>query len=296
MTTWIGLALGLVSAIAVNWAYTLEHAAATTLPPLSPCRPLRSARLLLKDRRWLVAFGLESAGWIVYVVALRLAPIALVQAVGAAGIAVLAFVAARGDAARLSIRERVAVLAALAGLVLLGLSLTGTEPSDHKPHVAGVALWLGGCAGAAAFLIVGRTRFARAATLGLATGLLFACGDICAKLIGYGDAWFLYLVPLIASYAIGTSVLQAAFQHGKALTAAGIATMATNAIPIAAGFVLFDGTLPDGVRGGLQIAAFAALVLSATALGHPGASVENEQGSRAEQRSRYDTPGTDAVH
>ncbi len=63
-------------------------------------------------------------------------------------------------------------------------------------------------------------------------------------------------------------MLQAAYQRGDALTAAGTATMVTNAVPIAAGFVLFDETLPRGVRAVLQVAAFGSLVMSAVALGH----------------------------
>jgi hypothetical protein len=43
--------------------------------------------------------------------------------------------------------------------------------------------------------------------------------------------------------------------------------MVTNAVPIAAGFVLFDETLPHGTRAVLQVAAFACLVVSAVALG-----------------------------
>ena len=38
-------------------AYSLEHDAAAALPPLSPRQPLRSAKLLLSDRRWLLAFA-----------------------------------------------------------------------------------------------------------------------------------------------------------------------------------------------------------------------------------------------
>ena len=52
--------------------------------------------------------------------------------------------------------------------------------------------------------------------------------------------------PLIFAYAAGTSLLQWAYQRGDALTAAGMATMATNAVPIAAGFVLFSETLARG--------------------------------------------------
>jgi hypothetical protein len=44
--------------------------------------------------------------------------------------------------------------------------------------------------------------------------------------------------------------------------------MVTNAVPIAAGFVLFGETLPHGARAGLQIAAFACLVAGAVLLGH----------------------------
>src|SRR5439155_9489123 len=192
-------------------------------------------------------------------------------AVAASGIAVLAWVSAGGNPGRLARREQVAVVAAFAGLALLGLSLVGTPPSDHRPPAVGAAVWLAASAGGAAALILLRTRLARAASLGLATGLLFACGDICAKLVGYAGPWLVAIVPLIACYGTGTSVLQSAFQHGSALTAAGIATMTTNALPIAAGFALFDQALPHGTAGVLQIAAFATIVGSATALGRPEA-------------------------
>src|SRR6266478_6189984 len=122
---WIGLTLAFASALVTNTAYSLEHDAAAALPPLSPRRPFRSAKVLLHDRRWLIAFGAESAGWLMFVAALRLAPLALVQAVAASGVAVLAFRTARGHPSRLARREQVAVVLAIAGLVLLALSLVG---------------------------------------------------------------------------------------------------------------------------------------------------------------------------
>ena len=71
--------LAFASALVTNTAYSLEHDAAAALPPLSPRRPFRSAELLLRDRRWLTAFAAETAGWLMYVAALRLAPLALGQ-------------------------------------------------------------------------------------------------------------------------------------------------------------------------------------------------------------------------
>ena len=128
---WIGLTVAFASALVTNTAYSLEHDAASALPPLSPRRPFRSAKFLLRDRRWLAAFGAETAGWLMYVAALQLAPLSLVQAVAASGVAVLAFVTARGHLSWLARREQAAVVLAMAGLVLLVLSLAG--PGQPRP-------------------------------------------------------------------------------------------------------------------------------------------------------------------
>jgi drug/metabolite transporter (DMT)-like permease len=279
---WIGLTVAFVSALVTNTAYSLEHDAAAALPPLSPRRPFRSAQFLIRDRRWLAAFAAETAGWLMYVAALRLAPLSLVQAVAASGVAVLAFVTARGHPSRLARREQAAVVLAVAGLILLALSLVGTAESDQHPGAVGVIVWLAACGGGAVLLIVVPTRLGRAASLGLAAGLLFADGDVSAKLVGYGGWWLVALAPLILAYGIGTSVLQSAYQRGDALTAAGTATMVTNAVPIAAGFVLFGEMLPHGTRAVLQVAAFACLVASAVALGHQQAPQVGEPAPRAD--------------
>ena len=242
------------------------------MPPLSPRRPFRSLGLLLGNRDWLIGFGTETAGWLVYVAALRLAPLSLVQAVSASGIAVLALFSVHGHPSRLARRERLAVGIALIGLILLSLSLVGSTPSSHAPRAVGLVVWLAASAGAAVALIVVRINLARAAALGLAAGLLFADGDISAKVVTSGGIWLLALISLVACYAAGTSVLQAAFQHGSALTAAGVATLVTNAVPIAAGFVLFAETLPGGAQGALQIAAFGSIVASAALLGSSSAT------------------------
>jgi drug/metabolite transporter (DMT)-like permease len=218
-----------------------------------------------------------------YVAALRLAPLSLVQAVAASGVAVLAFATARGHPSRLARREQLAVILAVAGLVLLALSLVNTAESDQRPQAIGVIIWLAACGGGAVLLIAVPTRFARAASLGLAAGLLFADGDVSAKLVGYGGWWLVALATLIVAYAVGTSVLQWAYQRGDALTAAGMATMATNAVPIAAGFVLFGETLPHGMRAVLQVAAFACLVGSAVALGHQQAPQADQPAPRADR-------------
>jgi hypothetical protein len=274
---WIGLVLAMISALAVNWAYTKEHDAAAALPPLRFSEPVRSVRSLLGNRAWTIAFGTEIAGWVLYVVALRLAPLSLVQAVSASGIAVLALLGVHGHPGRLARHEQLAVTAAVLGLLLLAVALIGTTPVSHAPRGLPAIVWLAASGGAAAALMLVRLGIARAAQLGLAAGLLFASGDVSAKLVSFGGIWFVALVPLVAGYGVGTSVLQGAFQHGSALTAAGLATLATNAVPIAAGFVLFGERLPHGAGGALEVVAFGSIVASAALLGRgarPGAEQE----------------------
>jgi len=271
--TAVGLALALVSAALVNWAYSKEHDAAAAMPPFSPHQPVRFVRLLLADHSWVRAFATESAGWLIYLVALWLAPLSLVQAVCASGIAFLALVSVHGRPQRLAVHEQLAVVAALAGLVLLSLSLVDTHQSDQAPHRAALAVWLGSLLVVAVALGRRRVGLAVGPALGLAAGLLFAGGDISAKLVVYGGPWLGAVATLIVFYGLGTSVLQGSFQHANALTGAGLATLATNAVPIAAGFVVFGEQLPHGTKGAFQLTAFSLLVLSGALLAgvaHPG--------------------------
>lgn len=285
MQLWLGLTLAFISAIAVNWAYAREHDAAAAMPPFSPRRPVRFVSLLLTNRRWLVGFATETAGWLVYVAALRLAPISLVQAICASGIAMLAFATAHGHPAQLARHEQIAVSIAFAGLVLLALSLVDTQQPDHRPGAAAALLWLGCSAFAALTLAVAGVGLARGPALGLAAGLLFAGGDVSAKLVGYGGTWLVAVVSLIVFYALGTSILQGAFQHGDALTGAGLATLTTNAIPIAAGFLVFGEQLPAGPKGALQIAAFVSLVVSAVFLARVQLPATNPERGAGPMRS-----------
>jgi drug/metabolite transporter (DMT)-like permease len=259
-----GLVLAFMSAIAINWAYAAQHDAVGEMPKLSLRRPLRLLAHLARSRGWLLSFGSESAGWLLYLGALRLSPLALVQGIGASGIGVLAVVSARSRRARLSSGERAAVAAGIVGLALLAASIASSTQRDRPPATADVVIWLGGVVGGAALLVA--RRRAGAPVLGLAAGLLFGAGDICSKLVVFGHLWLTALVPLLATYSVGTALLQQAFQRGGALTSAGLATLATNAVPIVAGFSLFDEQLPRAAAGAIQVAAFASLVVSAVLL------------------------------
>jgi hypothetical protein len=64
-------------------------------------------------------------------------------------------------------------------------------------------------------------------------------------------------------------MLQLGYQRGGALTVAGLATLLTNALPIAAGTIVLHEPVPGGGLGVLRIFAFAAVTISAILLAAP---------------------------
>lgn len=268
--TAIGLVLALASTTLTSLSYLREHEAAAGLPALSLRRPMHSARLLLRSRPWVRGFAMESAGFGLYVVALALAPLALVQSVAAGGLGILAVAGARLAHRPLTRREGAGASLAVIGLLLLAVSLSGGDARDTEGALGSVVLWLAITAAVAVLVFVSDRAFLqRGVGAGIAGGLFFAIGDISTKVAtgGGGRLWF--VVPLIAGYLLGTSLLQIGYQSGSALTVAGLATLFTNAVPIAAGTVILGEQVPSGALGAVRIAAFAAVTAGAVALARP---------------------------
>jgi hypothetical protein len=268
--TGVALALSLASVTLTNLAYLREHDAAAKLPVLSMRRPLQSVRLLLGDRSWLLGFAMESGGFVLYALALALASLALVQSVTAGGIGVLAFASARMAKRRLAPHELAGVLLSVLGLVLLAVSLVGGGTKGGSGQLAPILLWLGVTAGVAVVLVgVGRGPYGAAVANGLAGGLFFSIGDISTKVATQGGARIAFAATLVVGYSVGTALLQVGYQAGAALTVAGLATLTTNALPIAAGTVILEEPLPTGAFGVVRALAFVAVIVGAVLLARP---------------------------
>jgi hypothetical protein len=256
------LLITLVSACLLNVGYLLQHSVASQAPPLSLRRPVASLRSLLGNRRWLLGLTTEGAGWLLYVAALALAPLSLVQATAAGGIGILAIMVSRVTHVPLSGRERMGALLSVLGLALLGISLLGSHREGSPSGYVWITVWLVASAIAAVVLIIALSRLIGGGPAwGLAAGILFAAGDVSTKMaVSGGAADVAFLACLIVFYSVGTVVLQAGFQRGGALTIAGLATLLTNALPIAAGMLVFHEPFPSGWVAAVRIIAFAAVI------------------------------------
>jgi len=262
-----GLALALVSSAALNWSYLVQHGAAAELPPLRLRHPVRSLRSLFSDLTWVIGFVTGIGGWVLYVTALWLAPLSLVQATSAGGIGLLALLVQRRSGERLPRRDWIAVGVAVAGLVLLGISLAGGSSAGGTPSWLQIGGWMmvsvvvaALAAGSAAHLL------AAGAGLGIAAGVLYGAGDVGTKAAVQGHVWLLLVPALLVCHGLAFVALQLGFQRGGALATAGVASLLTNALPIAAGVVIFHEALPGGILGVTRALAFALVVIGAALL------------------------------
>jgi len=271
----LGLLLALGTAVAFNWAWVAQHSAASQLPPLSVRRPLQSLRLLFSHRGWVVGFSTGVVGWGFYVLALALAPLSLVQAVSAGGVGVMAVFAQRAAGERLPQREWAGVGVAVFGLALLAVSLAGGSDRGSSGSWIAISVWIAASI-VAAGLLTGPVAplLAAGAGFGLAAGTLYAAGDVGTKAATFGGWWLAFVPALLACHGLAFVVIQLGFQRGRALATAGLSSLLTNALPIAAGVAVFHESLPGGVLGALRLVAFACVVAGAAVLARPERAAE----------------------
>jgi hypothetical protein len=118
----IGLILALGCAAFSGVALLCKHRGAMAAPDVAMRSPLRSAAALFRSRWWVIGFGLATLGWGMHVVALSMAPLSLVQAVIAGGLALLAVPARRWFGLAVGARDLVGLGLCAAGLSFLALT------------------------------------------------------------------------------------------------------------------------------------------------------------------------------
>jgi hypothetical protein len=118
----IGLILALGCAVLSGVALLCKHRGACDAPDVAMRNPLRSGAALFRSRWWSIGFGLATLGWLLHVAALSMAPLSLVQAVIAGGLALLAVPARRWFGIAVGTRDLIGLGLCAAGLSFLALT------------------------------------------------------------------------------------------------------------------------------------------------------------------------------
>jgi len=71
--------------------------------------------------------------------------------------------------------------------------------------------------------------------------------------------WLLaFGLPVWACHVLAFTLIQLAFQRGRALATAGLSSFCTNALPIAAGVAIYHESTPPGFLGAMRFVALGA--------------------------------------
>ena len=130
----IGLILALGCAAFTGVAMLCKHRGAVAAPDVAMRSPLRSAAALFRSRWWVIGFALAALGWALHVVALSMAPLSLVQAVIAGGLALLAVPARRWFGVAVGTRDLIGLGLCAAGLGFLALTAGHAKEDGAFTH------------------------------------------------------------------------------------------------------------------------------------------------------------------
>jgi drug/metabolite transporter (DMT)-like permease len=279
---WPGIALAAIASVALNGSFVLQHAGAAKAPAVSARRPAAAVIGLLRSPLWALGAAVGMLGWALHVGALARAPLSLVQAFVAGGVALTVPMSVLGLRRRVERREAGAAVLMVAALVLLALGqhdagrTAAAPPRGLGPALAGIA--------AVAVLLAWRGRGgARAAALGVAGGLLYGAGDLAIKAVtavdaahGLGPALLSPWVPAALACTLGAFfTFQRGLQIGPPVTVIALMTAATDVTAVLGGLGLLGdplGRTPALVAA--HVTGFALVVAAGWALAPAQAAVE----------------------
>ncbi len=237
-----GLLLALASAAAINLGFLLQHRGLSTTRSLRG-RPTELAAAVLKDRSWLGGQALGWLGFLAQIVAVSIAPLALVQSFAAGGLALSVPLAAGLFGHRITRRQGVAVLVVAVALAVLPIGMVA-----RADHIQG-----GGLALATAGLLALALAFAPTelpASRAIAAGLFYGVADVAIKAIAVGwgsrgagaldSGWTLLAA---ASTFAGFLCFQSALRRGSAVTAITLMNCLAALAALAAGVLAFQESL-----------------------------------------------------
>ena len=278
MTLQLGILLALLCAFASNLAFFYKHRGARAVPQVSIAHPLRSAAALWSSKWFAIGMLVGGGAWVLHVAALALAPLSMVQAVVAGGVALIAVMADRMFGLRVDRRQWWGLGLTAVGLVLLAITMPRTGGSHNAFSVTAMISFQGALLGVGALLIIG-PRAANAhqrhhgVALAAASGVLFGVCNVAVKalsgMVGHDGVMALVspwtAVALVASasafYASARSL-----QDGEAVEVIAITGTAASICCIAGGILVFGDPMPADPIGIVGQAVAFLLVIVASAL------------------------------
>lgn len=260
----MGLALALAASAAQGAGFLAQHIDAAERPAVTLRHPWRTLVSMLSSGWWRIGLLFAGTGFMLHLGALALAPISLVQAFVAGGLALTAPMAALVFHHKLTSAERRAIPLMALSLAGLSLGIAGTTAGHIAFDETRLAAYLGALGiGAMVLSVVFQGRLRQPA---LAAGLLYAVLDSATKGLADvtrqgGTAAALDSPFLLAAIAAGIAAFfcfQRALQLNRPLTAIAVMEAGATGGGVLAGFIAFGD--PLGATPALDVLHLAAFI------------------------------------
>src|SRR5919198_39693 len=178
----LGLILALGCALISGVALLCKHRGAVNAPDVAMRSPLRSASNLFRSRWWVIGFGLAFLAWCLHVAALSMAPLSLVQAVIAGGLAMLAIPARRWFGVSVGKREMAGLGLCAVGLAFLALTAGHERAESGFDAVTMLGFQVGMLTLGGLMMLTSSRRTAQGSVLlAIAAGTLLGVSDVSLK-------------------------------------------------------------------------------------------------------------------
>jgi drug/metabolite transporter (DMT)-like permease len=275
----LGLVFGFASALASSVGFLMRHRGAVAAPDVDPRRPLRTAIALFSERWWTLGYLVAAVAWALHVVALKLAPLSLVQATLASSFVFLGVAAERLFGLEVGRRQWAGIALATAGLALLGVTAGEARPQGSQSRYAleaAIAVEAGLMAMGLALIASPRGRLGRrqpALLMAAGAGLLFTVTHIGVKALSSELAftdpstWLTAWIPVVvAAFVVAFFASARSLQIGEAVSVIAVTGATSNVSAIFGGIVVFSDPVGESTPIiVLRMLAFT-LVIAAAAL------------------------------
>ncbi len=268
------LAIGMVASVLLALGLVMMKSRGKELEPAHGRDLLKALCGWFKDPVWLGGFGVQLAGYALYIVALTGSPVSMLAVMMQGGIAVFVLITMVFLHEHATGREWLGIVGVVVAMTLLSLTLgRGTEsnradyPSLTMTSIGAIAVALlpyanprlrdGGLASALASGII----FGLASLFAKAVTQIFDSGESRSLFTSLLTSPWLYLA-IIANLS-GMVLLQNSFHWARGIIAMPLSSACSNLVPIIGGILAFGEHLPSATGpAAMRVIAFTLTILS----------------------------------
>jgi len=256
----IPIIIALSGTCALNIGFLLQKSEASDLPSIKRREILQTLSLVLKCRKWILGTILTSTGWILFLIAISLAPLSVIAPLNNAGVIVLVIFAIIYLKEKLNIYEWIGLAAIILGVLLIPIfsQIPTTETAIFNSSFVMILTLL--IIVSLIILAILQKRFVPTkygVFLGFVSGITGGLGAVYTKVLSLVFEDIISLIFVLSMFLIFQLVsfltLQTAFQQERATVIVPLFNSFSTLLPVIFGVIAFYESIPIGQMVGILL-------------------------------------------